>query len=141
MYLARREHSYCELKIKLEKSYDKHALIDSVLIQLKDSNLQSDARFVDSLLSLRIKKGYGPRYIQAELKQKGISDNLINDTLLSMQTDWSVCCQAAWKKRFKAELPTTKQALQKQQQFLYNRGFEFEQIRGIFSNIKLFSHE
>ena len=72
-FLARREHSLQELRRKLKRRFDDEELIESELQRLKDDNLQSDERYADSFLRQRSAKGYGPRRVRHEMREKGLS--------------------------------------------------------------------
>ena len=62
--------------------------IESLLADLAESGLQSDARYVDVAIRSRKRKGYGPHYIERELRSKGISSHLIQASEEWHSTDW-----------------------------------------------------
>jgi len=79
--LARREHSAQELRQKLKtREYDIDA-IDEILQALKEDRLQSDERFTESYVNHRFNAGVGPLKIRYELRQKGVSDRLVDEFL------------------------------------------------------------
>ena len=71
-YLARREHSQAELATKLARQGYGAAEIDHALQWLQGHQLQSDARFAQSLARRRA-ANYGNRAIGAELAQHGLN--------------------------------------------------------------------
>jgi regulatory protein len=78
--LARREYATQELRQKLIRKYSPDLVAD-VLGELIEQALLSDQRYAEMLVCSRINRGYGPRYIASELKQKGISAELIDEHL------------------------------------------------------------
>lgn len=79
-YLARREYAVQELRYKLGRKYLSD-VVAVVLDELVAEELLSDRRFTSMLVRSRISRGYGPRYIAAELSQKGIAQELIEEHL------------------------------------------------------------
>lgn len=132
MYLARREYSQCELTVKLEAYGFAVSDVKNILEQLGEQGLQCDNRFAQALFRSRINKGYGPRYIAAELQQKGIDRTLI-EQVMGQEIDWQAYCFKCWAKRFQGKIVDSRQKLQKQQQFLYNKGFELAHIKDVLS--------
>ena len=132
-YLARREHSYTELKQKLAlKQYDE-AEIDQALQQLMQEGLLSDQRFCENRIDYRVLQGYGPRRIQLELAQKGVDHAIIADGLAPLQLEWRELAQKAWLHRF-GEQASDAKGYQKQYRFLLNRGFDPEHIRDVLNH-------
>ena len=125
-YLSIREHASDELRQKLVKKGFVASVIDKVVIQLQADNLLSDERFVESYVRIRISKGFGPLRIQQELRERGISDELLN----GRDEAWVTRARLARQKRFGEELPQGQRDLAKQIRFLQYRGFTSSQIRG-----------
>jgi len=128
-YLSIREHASDELRNKLLKKGFAASVIDKVVIQLQTDNLLSDERFVESYVRIRINKGFGPLRIQQELRERGISDELLN----GLDEAWVTRARLARQKRFGQELPQGKRELAKQIRFLQYRGFTTSQIQGALS--------
>ena len=59
-----------------------------MLSDLAESGLQSDARYVDVAIRSRKRKGYGPHFIERELRSKGIGSHLIQASEEWQSTDW-----------------------------------------------------
>ena len=73
-FLSNREHSYFELKIKLNKKFKDIEQIEKCLNEIVRKNFQSDERFTKNFINLRLnKKNLGPFRIIEELRIKGIS--------------------------------------------------------------------
>lgn len=127
--LASREHSRLQLFRKLtDKGFDSEQ-VDSVLALLAQQNLQSDERFTEDFIHSRINRGQGPIRIQAELRERGASDELINEYLDFSDVTWSEQVDEVRRKRFGHALPEDYQTRAKQARFLQYRGFTSEQIR------------
>src|SRR5690606_27797054 len=74
--LAMREHSVAELRQKLQKKFKDSELVNQVIDDLATRNLQSDERFAEAFVKMRIRQGKGPVRILYELKEKGIAEDL-----------------------------------------------------------------
>ena len=96
--------------------------------------MQSDARFTDALVHNRIEKGYGPLWIARDLRDKGVSDDLIESALHSDEVDWDVCALRVYEKKFGHSKPENFREQARQSRFLQSRGFSGEQIRGVYNN-------
>jgi regulatory protein len=135
-FLARREHSRLELERKLSaKEYDKN-IIQEVLHKLKDKNLQSDERFAANYTKARADRGYGPVRIALELRERGVSDSIINEALNNyseLYELWNELAANVRRKKFGSSLPVKYSFDHKKQiNFLYYKGFSQEQIASIF---------
>lgn len=125
--LARREHSSRELTQKLRRSGATAELLSSVTDRLEENGLLSNARYAQQRLAGRIAQGYGPRYIDAELRMMGISAELLAEAYAEAQPDWlSLCHNAAQRKAGSAPLSTAERAKLWRQ--LAQRGFEMAHI-------------
>ncbi|ABA57437.1 Regulatory protein RecX [Nitrosococcus oceani ATCC 19707] len=130
--LARREYSCWELQRKLTARGYSSSLIEKVLRELWQDNLQSDQRFAESYSRSRAERGFGPRRIAAELKQRGVSAVLITESL-TQERDWDSQVMKARNKRFGQALPTNPKERARQMRFLQYRGFTQEQINHALS--------
>lgn len=124
--LARREHSRTELKRKLAGHSEDPAEVERLLDDLQQRGWLSDARFAEQLAQVRRGK-YGSMRIAHELREKGVSEELIAGVLPELkETEWSDA-RAVWAKKFgKAPLDAKERA--KQMRFLMSRGFRHEVI-------------
>jgi regulatory protein len=127
-WLARREHSAAELKRKLaHRGVAEHAAAEAVE-SLSRSGWQSDARYVESFVRMRVGQAYGPLRIRAELETAGVAQTLIDSALAGI--DWKALASAAHAKRF-GGAPQSAAQWQKQYRYLASRGFEPEQIYAV----------
>ncbi len=134
--LARREYGRQEMLNKLlVKGFDP-SLIDNVVEQLVAERLLSDERFVDAFVRSRGNRGYGPRRIEAELRERGISDELSDERIAAgpseEETDWVARAAEVRCRKFGEALPKDFPERAKQMRYLEYRGFTHEQIRAVF---------
>ena len=132
--LARREHSTRELKRKLKVRGMEGVAVDQALAALQQERLLSDERFVEMLVHSRLGKGHGPLRIQAELREHGVSDELVGAAVDINDPQWYDKIKEVRHKRFGAGLPDTIDERAKQMRFLQYRGFTPEQIRAVFKS-------
>jgi len=131
--LARREHSFFELKAKLlQKNFNEDA-ISQELHQLVDDNLLDDSRFTESFLSFSMRKGKGPLRIESELQQRGVSDDVVHRFLLAVDDhEWIRIATDVLKKKLGTAKQVDYDKKLKLMRFLSNRGFaNFQVIKAI----------
>ncbi len=126
--LARREHSYLELARKLRQRQFPDDLIFPELDKLQQENLLSEQRFTQSYINMRTNNGFGPVRIADELRQRGISDDLINTYITESDTIWAEQAMKVQQKRFGDEPPVVFTERVKQAKFLNYRGFNQQHI-------------
>lgn len=126
--LSRREHSAFELRNKLRLREFQDDEITLVIDYLVEHDYLSETRFADSVYRTRVNKGYGKRYIENELSQKGISSTDIHSAAQALDIDWYQQVEIVYKKRFD-NLPITEQKDKaKRIRFLQYRGFSTDEI-------------
>ena len=134
-FLSRREHARLELRHKLARQGFESQVIEQALSQLQADNLLSEERFVENYVYVRINKGYGPLRIQQELRERGISEDLLTKALTTDEAFWTTRASQVRQKRFGQDLPATEQDKAKQVRFLQYRGFTSHQIKTAISVI------
>ena len=87
-FLARREHSRAELRGKLVGRGFENDSVEELLQGLEDLDLLSDERFAMSLIASRAETGYGPKRIDLELRNRGVSEELAREALAKAEVDW-----------------------------------------------------
>jgi regulatory protein len=118
--LARREHSARELERKLAKRGIDDIERGAALQAAQARRYQDDTRFAQALIRKRVAAGYGPRYIEAELRSHGIDPRSMRAELVAQ--DWSALARALVGKRFgRARAAATDRA--KVAALLARRGF------------------
>jgi regulatory protein len=130
--LARREHSTQELERKLEsRGYDAE-VTSAVLVELARKGLLSDERYVASFITHHAARGQGPMRIRGELREVGVSPELIERLLDAAAVDWVETARSVRRKKFSTALPASFAERAKQSRFLQYRGFSQDQIRAAF---------
>ncbi len=127
--LARREHSRLELVRKLQGRVENRELLEQALDRLIDDNLLDDERFCEAFVRMRANGGYGPVRVRAELKEKGVSDDLAAQYMALHETDWFEQVHVVFEKKYGQNPETDAKNRAKQQRFLAQRGYSFEQIK------------
>jgi len=127
--LALRDHSRVELARKLAARGFESDVIGTALDGLERDGLLQSARFVESFVTGRVRKGQGPVRIRAELAQRGIDEAGIAAGLAAAAVDWIALAAAVRTKRYGADLPADFKERVRQAKFLQYRGFEPDQVR------------
>ena len=132
--LARREHSRQELFQKTQiKGFDPELINDNI-DDFIEHDWQSDIRYAAMLLRSRILKCHGPIKIKMELKNKGVSGDII-DQCLQTKEDWNELALTALSRKFSAPSRDIIES-NKQYRFLQQRGFSTDQIKWAKNNFK-----
>ena len=126
--LVGREHSRQELHHKLVCRRHDPASVDRVLDDLERRRLLSDDRFVENYIHQRIRKGYGPLRIRAELSDRGVADTLTTQGLERAAVDWPGLLLGVAQRRFGAAPAEDRRALAKRARYLQQRGFPADLI-------------
>ena len=130
--LARREHSELELARKLATRNFDPAVIAATVSELVSEGLLDNARFAESFVHSRYQRGQGPLKIRAELRERGIEDELVAACLEDDELHWPELAQQVREKRFGVDQPADYKERTRQMWFLQQRGFSGEQIREVF---------
>ena len=134
-YLARREYSVAELAQKLHTVARQYELdaeeIPEILADFKKRNWVSDTRFTEQILHAR-KSKFGSARIAHELREKGVSDELISEAVQDVKIDELANAKSVWRKKYSAP-PQTREEWAKQARFLQSRGFGFEIIKKVIN--------
>ncbi|MEO0437786.1 MAG: regulatory protein RecX [Pseudomonadota bacterium] len=124
--LARREHSLQELRRKLGSRYEADEL-ESALLSLVQDKLQCDARFADSYTRERIRKGFGPMKISAELQRRGVRslvvDQALNRVLEEGSKTWQLLAEQVLRQKYGVAPPVDFKEKGQRIRFLESRGF------------------
>jgi regulatory protein len=127
--LGVREHSRFELRRKLARRFADEQAVDEVLASLEQQGALSDRRFAETYVDQRQDKGYGPLKIRAELKARGIEQQLIAEMLDIDESVWTECLTAVALSRFGPLPADDRKAQGKCGRFLEQRGFPVGLIR------------
>ncbi|MDH4456094.1 MAG: recombination regulator RecX [Candidatus Methylopumilus sp.] len=134
-YLAKREYSVAELAQKLNKVARQYELdadeIPAILADFKKRNWVSDTRFTEQILHAR-KSKFGSARIANELREKGVSDELISEAVQDVKENELANAKAVWRKKYDMP-PASREEWAKQARFLQSRGFGFEIIKKVIN--------
>lgn len=131
--LARREHSIWELRQKLRQRFTGFREVEPVLLQLEEQKFLCDERFSLNFVRSRMaNRSWGAYRLRAELKQRGVAGQWIDQALAS-EVDESVLREKAEALVRKFGFPTDPAAKRKLAQKLYQRGFSQELINQVLS--------
>lgn len=134
-YLARREHSWCELERKLLAKGHAQAVIAQVLNRLVLQDLQSDRRYAQAIARYRYQRGFGPRHIRQQLFRAGVEQGLIESALFAEGLGWDQSLERVWQKKFSNIVDNAK-SYTKQRQFLLQRGFEPDRVQALLRQLQ-----
>lgn len=124
--LARRELSRAELEAKLLPRVAETDDLAALLDDLEKRGWLSDARAAEQIVRIRSAR-FGTQRIAHELRQKGISEELINASIPQMKQGELEAARNVWQRKF-ASLPQDQKEKAKQVRFLQSRGFSMEVI-------------
>jgi regulatory protein len=128
--LARREHARTELARKLAPHAESGEELDALLDDLCARRLLSDARYVEMRLQARGAR-FGNARLALELRQQGVSDELVGAVLATAEDEMARARQV-WQKKFgDAPRAADREAYARQTRFLLSRGFPAETIRRV----------
>ena len=108
--------------------------MELVLDELAKAGLQSDARFTESYVDSRVRRGSGPQRIRAELRERGIDDSLIAETLDLYTEQWWEELRRVHDGKYGSEPPADRKEMARRARFLEYRGFPTDLIRQLLFN-------
>lgn len=132
--LARREYSRAELRAKLlphaqvgEDSEQSEVVdLDALLDDLTVRGWLSDARATSQLVHAK-RSRFGTQRITHELRQRGISEELIDAALPALKESELESAREVWQRKF-GVTPQDAKEKAKQMRFLQSRGFSIDVI-------------
>jgi regulatory protein len=124
--LARRELSRAELHAKLLCHVSETDNLTALLDDLEKRGWLSDARALEQTVRIRSTR-FGTQRIAHELRQKGISDELISAAIPQMKEGELEAARAVWQRKFVSP-PQDQKEKAKQVRFLQSRGFSMDVI-------------
>ena len=134
--LARREHSRAELRGKLVGRGFENDSVEELLQGLEDQDLLSDERFAMSLIASRAETGYGPKRIDLELRNRGVSEELAREALAKAEVDWGQQVTDQVVRKFGSDPAQTFPEWARRARYLERRGFGQDAIRLAIGNFE-----
>lgn len=129
--LARRDHSRAELRQKLLPHTESPTETEALLDDFVERGWLCDARFTEQWVRYRSER-YGPQRLKAELRQKGVAEELISSALSEAADDEEAQARALWQKKFGHPASDAKEKA-RQLRFLAARGFSLSVIYRVTS--------
>ena len=131
--LSQREHSKSELARKLRALETPDGELAQVLDDFEVKGLISEERVAGSVVNAKAARMGGMR-LRQELQAKGLSADLVRDTVASLKDTELERAQTVWAKKFGAA-PTDANARAKQMRFLATRGFDGSVVRAVVPRV------
>ncbi|MHB1091771.1 recombination regulator RecX [Thiobacillus sp.] len=129
--LARREHSRTELTRKLGHAGFVQHEIDPLLDEFEEKKWLSDQRFTESYVADHRARA-GSIKLAYDLRQRGVSDVLIESVLSQNRDSELERAREVWRKKF-GSAPADANEKARQMRFMQSRGFTPEIIRQVLS--------
>ncbi|HSG04545.1 MAG TPA: regulatory protein RecX [Marinobacterium sp.] len=126
--LARRDYPRSQLQQKLQQRECPAEIAESLLNQFAAAGYQSDQRFVDAQVRQRLEQGQGRRKIEYDLRQKGVSAEMINTTLNNLDCKENQRALEYYKRRYGDRPATDQKERAKRFRHMAGRGFGFDEI-------------
>lgn len=108
-------------------------IVEQQLGLLVEEKLQSDDRFVESFINGRKAKGHGPRRIRHALRQKHVSEQLLEEYLDENDPEWFERAKVVYCKKFGSGTPRDYREKARRMRFMQQRGFPLWIIEALFS--------
>ncbi|MDD5036198.1 MAG: regulatory protein RecX [Methylococcaceae bacterium] len=119
---------------KLKSKGFPESLARDVLDELGRDGLQSDGRFLESLVRGHFAKGHGPSRIRQELWLKGVRGEELGDCLA--EYDWDEAIRRVHGKKYGDDAPGSPAEYASRVRFLNQRGFEQNTIQALFRRLR-----
>ena len=138
-YLARRDYSEKELSDRLKRKGFREPIIIGLIEDLKQSQFINDGTFSRQFARNKIiQKPVGRRDLAFSLKQKGISEDILEATLDEIYTEYdekelALCLAKQKLKTIKNQVPI--KVKKRIGDFLFRRGFNWEIVEQVFEEI------
>ena len=121
---------------KLEARGHEAVEVSNTIDALAAQSLQSDARYAEVYIRSRASRGYGPRRIALELKQRGLPAETADAALAESECDWYALARRADQKKFGETPGRSSLELARRRQHLEYRGFAAEQINATLAAVQ-----
>ena len=129
--MARREYACLELERVLVSKSVEPELANTVIAHLLSRDLISDHRFTEAFIYSRQQRCYGPIRIKAELRQRGVGDDLIAQSIHLDDSIWQERLSHVWQQKYHGQQPASYPEWAKQAKHLQYRGYTLDQINQV----------
>ena len=135
--LANREHSKKDLLNKLlAKGFQEESVLP-VIEQLVKEGWQCDLRYAESYTRYRLLKGYGPSYINYELRKNGVNHFDLEPVVIKNVGSWLELAEKVNLKKYDDEVFLERNEWAKRSRFLMQRGFTSNTINTLFDHLNI----
>ena len=131
--LARREHTRAEMSRKLSPRCESPGQVEQLLDALAARGWLSESRFAESR-AITLARKFGSRKIEHDLRSRGVSAEVVEQTLERSLAQELQHCRAAWQRKF-GMLPQSAAERGRQMRFLAGRGFSAEAVRLVLKGL------
>ena len=135
-FLSYRPRSVREVRQNLEKKKLPELVVESAIERLVSKGYVDDHSFARFWVENRnMFKPLGPRALRFELRQKGVSDSIINELLEELVDAEAAAMQAA-RRKIRSHRGRTRQVFkQKLGAFLQRRGFSYDTVQRVLEQL------
>lgn len=131
--LTYRDHSYKELYQKLKKNYSDE-ICDEVCDKMEESGLIDDRRYAEKLSrEYIVGKKYGEYRARAEMRQKGLDKELIDEALSEYEEDTEERLSELVERKY-ARYLTDRKGVQKVKAALVRQGYSYSDINAVLDD-------
>ena len=127
--LARREHTRAEMTRKLAPHCESPEQVEQLLDALAARGWLSESRFAESR-AITLARKFGSRKIEHDLRSRGLSAEVVEQTLGRALAQELENCRSAWQRKF-GVLPQSAADRGRQTRFLAGRGFSADAVRQV----------
>lgn len=132
--LAQREYSRQALQDKLASEDASPEEVEQALAQLEAKGLLDDTRVAETLVNRRADKWGGMRLRQA-LQAKGVSPELVAETMAGLKDTELARARAVWQKKF-GHVAVDAATRNRQARFLATRGFASDVVKQVVAGVE-----
>jgi len=112
--------------------------INTLLDSFEEKKYISDSRFAKQFISSYIDKYRGrKRIFQEAVYKKGLSQDLVNNTIEKMNIDWFALCEKCLQKKYKDTQELDYKQKNKIKNYLTYNGFDFDDIITVLENLEV----
>ncbi len=134
-FISYRPRSETEVRTNLQKHNINAEIIEATLVRLRKNNIVNDLEFTQLWIENRNEfRPRGQRALRAELRQKGIPEDMIEEALTSLDEE-TLAYKAAQKKAPKLSHLDFFEFKRKLYGFLGRKGFQYDTIASVTQKV------
>ena len=133
--IARRDHSASELRRKLSSRGYPEEVCERVLAQLQERGLQNDHTFAEEYIESKLRRGFGPVKIAAELQQHAIERETVAELLAEQDDQWLDRCREVMVRKYGHSVSADHRERSRRSRFLQQRGFSSSMVAKVIRDV------